>query len=679
MARIPIGPGAPQVMPEVQQNRVITHDTSGEARGAQQIANAVTTGALGYLEQQQREDSALAKVKASNSLLDRETAINAINRDLSEQVATGKLSYDKLEETYGSAVSKLEPLQASGLDPTTAGELERSAKRMQIKGLEGVQTLKVAARKDSAAADLTSRMDLLGKDAAMPGANIDQINARMDAEDIDIAGHLAYGEQWQNRKQQFKDNNWTTHATQRVVEARDNLGTMQKIQNDLTSGEGFYAGKLDPEKRTQLLNTITGRIYQIKEHNERQAEIRENKAERALTQMDRQAATGIPPTPADQQRWQSLVSGTSAAGEFKERINQMAEVQGLLRQPIEAQQQYVDQKRQQMAANGGGVAEQANLNRLQSAIDTNVKLMKTDPLSFSALRTGSDVEPIDLSQIGTPEGQQALGEQIASRFDVTNAVRKKYGPEVSRVPFKAQELEAIKAGYEAADDKTKISILAAVGGAAPTGPDAAAAIKAIAPEQPITLLAGMAQYRGLKATDGTDVAKTLMVGSKILKDKSVATPEDSLMQAAFESQVGNAMPGGTQQREQAYTGFKAIYAGLAEASGKRYDPAVKDVDGALAKKAADMITGGVTTRGGGWFSGSSYKVIKPYGMDDDAFDKAVTGQLGAVAASAGLSVEQLNDMPLSAVPGTEGAYYLLNAGRIQLDPKTNQPVVVKVK
>lgn len=679
MARIPIGPGVPQVLPDAQQNRVIARDNSGEARAAQQIAGAVSTAAFGYLEQQRREDDALAKVKASNSLLDREVAISGINRDLSEQVALGKLSYDKLEDTYNAAVSKLEPLQVPGLDPASAGEVERSAKRMQVKGMEGIQTLKIAARKDAAAADLTSRMDLLGKDAAMPGANIEQINARMDAEDIDIAGHLAYGEQWQNRKQQFKDNNWTTHATQRVVEARDDLGTMQKIQNDLTSGEGFYAGKLDPEKRTQLLNTITGRIYQIKEHNERQAEIRENRAERALLQMDRQAATGVPPTPADQQRWQSLVAGTSAAGEFKERLNQMTEVQGLLRQPIEAQQRYVDQKRQQMAVGGGSVAEQANLVRLQSAIDNNVKLMKTDPLSFSALRTGSDVDPLDLSQIGTPQGQQALAEQIASRFDVTNAVRKKYGHEVSRVPFKAQELEAIKAGYEAADDKSKIGILAAIGGAAPTGPDAAAAIKAIAPEQPITLLAGMAQYRGLKAADGTDVAKTLMTGSKILKDQSVATPEDSVLQASFESIVGQAMPGGTQQRQHAFEGFKALYVGLAESAGKRYDPSMKDIDGDLATKAADMITGGVATRGGGWFGGPSYKVIKPYGMDDDAFDKAVTGQLGAVAASAGLSVEQLSDMPLSAVPGKEGAYYLLNAGRIQLDPKTNQPVVVKVK
>lgn len=679
MAHIPISPGVSRVLPETGQNRVITLDTSASDRAAQQTGEALQRVGLTVLDQTGRENDALAKVKASNALLDHETAIRGINRDLAEQVATGKLSYDQLDDTYNAAVSKLDPVATQGLDPTMAAQVQQSAKRFQNQGFESLQPIKIAARKDAAAADLSSRMDVLGKDAAMPGANIEQINARLDGEELDVAGHLAYGEQWQNRKQQFKDNNWATHATQRVIESRDNLGTLQKVQHDLTAEDGYYANKLDPDKRNQLLNTITGRIYQIQEHNERQAEIRENKAERALLQMDRQAASGIPPTPADQQRWQSLVAGTSAAGEFKDRIDQMNEVQGVLRQPIEAQQQYVEQKRQQMITNGGSVAEQANLARLQSAIDNNVKLMKTDPLSFSAQRTGTDVEALDFTGVTTPEGRKTLGDQIAARFDVVKAVQKKYGPEVSRVPFKAQELEAIKAVYERADDATKLGLLSVVGGGAPTGADAAAAIKAIAPEQPLTLLAGMAQFKGLRAADGTDLAKTLMTGSKILKDKSVAIPEDNIMQAEFERQVGAAMPAGTPQREQAYQGFKAAYVGLAEATGKRYNPADKALNTDLAIKAVDLVTGGVAQRGGGLFGGEPYKVIKPYGMADADFGKALDNQLSAVAARSKLPLDQLHDMPLSAVPGTEGSYYLLNAGRVQLDPHTNQPIVVNVK
>lgn len=679
MATIPIGSPVPRVLPDAQQNRVITMDTSGQARAAQQIAGSVTQAGLGILDEQQRENQALARVKASNALLERETQINTITSDLAEQVRLGNITYDQMETSYNSAVEKLDPISSPGLSIPEQEGLGISAKRFQIKGLDDVRRFSVAARKDAAAGDMAVRMDALGKDAARPGANIDQINARMDSEDVDIAGRLAYGEMWAAKKQQFKDDNWTTHATQRVVSAREGLGELQKIEQDLTSEEGFYAGKLDPEKRNQLLNTVTGRIFQVKEHNARQAEIRENRAERALFQMDQQAATGVPATPADQQRWKNMTAGTSVASEYNSRLAQINEVQTLLRRPIPEQQEYVNQKRQQMLENGGSVSGQANLNRLQSAIDNNLKMLKADPLSFNAMRTGSDVEPLDLTDIATPDGQQRLVGQIESRFDVTNAVRKSYGPEVSRVPFKAQELEALRAGYDASDDKTRLGILGAVGSAAPTGSDAAAAIRAIAPDQPLALLAGMAQYRGLKSSDGTDVAKTLINGGRILGDKSIAIPSDEIMRAAFEERVGGALQGGTQQREQAYQGFSALYVGLAEASGKRYDPNTLALDSSLANKAVDMVTGGVISRGGGWFGDApAHKVIKPYGMSDDAFNRTVDGQINAASAASGLPANQLENMAMSAVPGSEGAYYLLNAGRIQLNPKTNQPIVIQV-
>ena len=680
MAQIPLGNFAQvAVQQDTTPNRVLARNDDQAGQIAQQTAGTVQRAAVGILGDITRQDQALAKVKASNSLLDRDQQINGIVSNLAEQSRMGNLTYDKLPDAYNAAVSKLDPLDTPGLDEATQGEVGLSLKRLQNSGLEKINATAFAARNGAAKSELQSRMDMLGKDAGMPNANIDQINARMDVEEIDTTGHLAYGADWGKVKQDFKDNNWTSHAMQQVATSSNDIGSLQKVQHDLTAEDGFYANKLDPARRTQLIGTVTGRIYQVQEHNERQAEIRENKAERALLQMDQQAATGVPPDPASQQRWQAATAGTSVAGEFHARVSQMNEVQGVLRQPIEIQQQFLEKKRQDMVTNGASVAEQANVNRLQSAVDNNIKMMKNDPLTFTALRTGSDVAPLDLSGIGTPEGQKALGEQIGNRFDVVKAVQKKYGPEVSRVPFKAQELIALQAGYTAADDNTKLHILAAVGGAAPTGPDAVAAIKAIAPEQPLTLLAGMAQYRQLKAPDGTDVAKTLMVGSKILKDKSIAIPDDHLLQASFEKLVGNAMPGGTPQREQAYQGYKAAYVGLAEAQGKRYDPVGKTLDDKVSAKAIDMVTGGVASMGGGVFGGPAFKVIKPYGMEDKAFGKAVDDQLAGLASSSKLPVDQLRDMPMSSVPGKEGSYYLLNAGRVQLDPVTNQPLVVNVK
>ena len=672
MAQIPLGNFAQvQVAPETQQNRVITVDNRGQAQAAQQVASTVQNAAFGVLNNINKENQALARVKASNALIDRESQIKTIATDLDEKVRIGELSYDKSEEAYNAAVSKLDPIEVPGLDAAQQGEIGNSLKRIQLGGLSKVQESAAKGRILSAQSDLTSRMDMLGKDAAMPGANVDQINARMDAEDIDVAGHLAFGEAWTSKKQEFKDSNWTTHATQRVIEARESIGSLQKLEHDLTAEDGFYAKKLDPEKRNQLLNTVSGRIFQVKEHQQRQAEMREMKAERILTQMDRQAATGVPPTPADQQRWKSALSGTSAAGEFNTRMQEMTQVQTLLRQPPAVAQQFIDRQRQQMQSKGASVAEQANLDRLQRAVDSNTKMMRETPLVFNAMRTGADVAPLDVSGITSPEGQQKLGDQIAERFDVVNSVRKAYGPDVNRNPWKPEEQVMLSSLIKQADDSTKLQLFGAIAGSSPSGADYAAAIKPLVADDPIVTLAGMAQFRGLKGADGTDVPRTLLSGAKVLTDKSVPLPKDNFFRQAFDEHAGASLVPGTPQREQAYLAFKSLYAGTAASKGLKYDEG-DDLDSKTSQAAFDMATGGVAERAGA-------RVIKPYGMDDDTFNKSVDMQIEGMAKNSKLPVSQLEDMPLSPVPGKEGSYYLMNAGRIQIDPDTQKPMVVIVK
>ncbi|WPE28057.1 hypothetical protein PshuTeo1_37920 [Pseudomonas hunanensis] len=671
MAVIPTGPAVPRVLPDAQQNRVITMDPSLQSRGAQQIADTVQRTAFGALEQKQREDSALARVRASNALFERETQISTINSDLAEQVRLGTLSHDKLEEAYTSAVQKLEPLQFSGLSEPEIERMGLAQQRLQLAGQEGIRKLAIGARADAAKGDLATRLDLIGKEAAMPGVDIGKLNSRLDGEDMDMAGRLAYGEMWPAKKQEAKDANWTTQATQRVVAARDGLGTLQQIEHDLTAADGFYAGKLDPEKRNQLLNTVTGRIYQVKEHAQRQAEMREMKAERVLAQMDRQAATGIPPTPADQQRWRASLAGTSMAGEYNTRITEMNEVQGLLRKPMLEQQQYLDSKRRQLAETGGSVTAVANLNRLQTAVDNNLKMMREDPLTFNAMRTGQDVEPLDVSGIATPEGQARLAEQLRQRYDIVNSVRSAYGPQVARNPWKPGEQAMLTSLLAQADDGTKLTIFGTLAQAAPTGADYAAAIKPLVADQPVTVLAGMAKFRDLKGADGTDVPKMLLSGQKILDDKSVPMPPENLMRGAFNKEIGMSLAPGSPQREQAYLGFKALYASTSTSAGNSYKEGA-DPDSDAVDKAITMITGGITER-------AQQKVIKPYGMTDVVFNKVVDIELEGLSKRTQFPIGQLEDMPLEPVPGKEGVYYLMNAGRIQVDPKTNEPMIVRVK
>src|SRR3546814_18201654 len=88
----------------------------------------------------------------------------------------------------------------------------------------------------------------------------------------------------------------------------------------------------------------------------------------------------------------------------------------------------------------------------------------------------------------------------------------------------------------------------------------------------------MAQFRGLKGQDGTDVPKMLLAGGKVLKDKSVPLPKDTIFREAFEEHVGTSLAPGTPQREQAYLAFKSLYAGTDAAQGLAYGEG-EDLDG----------------------------------------------------------------------------------------------------
>lgn len=669
MAQIPLGNfGRVAVNPEAPQNRVIAADNRGQAQAAQQVASTVQNAAFGVLNNINKEDQALARVKASNALIDRESQIKTIATDLDEKMRTGQLPYEKSEEAFNAAVSKLDPLETPGLDLAQQGEIGNSLKRIQLGGLDTIRASAAKGRVQSAQSDLASRMDMLGKDAAMPGANVEQINARMDAEDVDVAGRLAFGEAWTSKKQEFKDGNWTTHATQRVIESRESIGSLQKLEHDLTAADGFYAKKLDPDKRNQLLNTVTGRIFQVQQHQQQQAVMREMKAERVVAKMEKQASLGVPPTVADQQGWQSALKGTSLAGEYSNLIHQMNESQRLLQLPDVAQEQYITQMKADMQKNGASAAQVENLNRLESVRAERKKLRDSDPVSYSAITGGAQIEPLSLAGIATPEGQQQLVAQLGERFLLASSVRRKDGPTVTPSPWTESERDMIRAASKGIDDNTKLQIFGVIGAATQDKEEFAAAIQPFVGDDKLADSAGRAAFQGLKLPDGSGLAQTLMEGRKILADKSKPMPDDHLLLPAFEKAVGFALPAGSEAREMYFNSYRAAYAALSERESKSFNGVTIDSD--ISKKAVQAATGGVTT-----WAGS--KVIKPYGMSDKDFYTSVGAQIDALAERTKLPVDLLKSMPLMAAPRRSGYYFLMNGSEAQQDPRTRQDLMVK--
>ncbi|TNV22126.1 hypothetical protein FH968_04425 [Buttiauxella sp. B2] len=189
------------------------------------------------------------------------------------------------------------------------------------------------------------------------------------------------------------------------------------------------------------------------------------------------------------------------------------------------------------------------------------------------------------------------------------------------------------------------------------------------------------QFVGYKPTmNKYDVSKTILSGDQLLnptkqmKDagiQPVALPSEDKLKRAFTDEVGNAFSNNPQAGQMSYSLFKAAYAGIAYQSG---DSAMTRTDAAnsdVVEKAAQMATGGVYKG----FNGGD--VVMPFGMDKSTFKDRYTESAQSALTEAGLNPNsQSNFTPVNI--GNNQYRMVSGSGRWATDPKTGQPIVVRV-
>lgn len=622
-------------------------------------------------ENKQRQD-AMEKANAADALLDYEIYAQETAADIEQQVQTGTLDYNEASQQYDSLMAKAPQYQSS--DQLIMQGYQRGTKRAAFKGQSSVTRASQKAMSADYRSRFDSGLDKLGKMAGMPGADVEEVNGRADS--LRIIGEQSGMPQNQIDKklQDFKDSNWFNQASQMQNEYSDSIDGLTRLKHQLVSHDGFYAEKLDPEKRTALIKSIDGRIDQLNNRAERAADKREAQAERALGEMDKQVASGVPGTAQQWLAWSEQVKGTAFEGEFKDRLDDEREVQGLLRKPLAEQTAYIQQKRQQMATQGANLRTQANLNRLDAAVEANTKMLRETPLVFNQNTTGQETQPISITSLATPDGRNLIGTQLRDRFNTVTALQKKYGPQVALNPWLPQESDAIKQMLATGSNEVQLGILSTIAQASPNGQSYTAALKAVAADQPALMLAGMAQYRQLTTETGRSVADTILRGNKILTAKSATMPTEEKFLSDFDGQVGNAFPFGSQERAQAFLAYKSIYAALSEDWGVSH----KDDKSLINRGAANTAKWAAQIATGGIFDYNGRKVIPPYGMKEDKFLSNVGIQIEGIVKNTGYRQNDLDDMPLASVPGKEGLYYLLFSDQYLRDKEGN-PVMVNAK
>lgn len=667
MATIPDYTAIPDSVPSPSYRRVQVDD-SGE-----QVAQAF--GSIGdafqRVDQRQRQQAdQLADAKAQNSVENHNLALQTTAETMRQQIASGEVPYAQARDQFDEQVQKIPPPSFDGLRPQVATLLQGRVQRNTAVAQFGIDRSVDAARKDDFKAQFGQGLDTLGKLAGMPDADVADINARADVY-RPLGRNAGLPEAFIDKSiQDFKDKNWLNQATQRSMEARDSMPDLHELQHDLTDANGFYAGKLDTDKRNMVLRSVLSDQSSLQNRMDTEANKREMKAQRTIGQIDEQIASGVPATSDMWDQWQHTTQGTTFADDFKQRLKDEEQVQQVLHQPIAQQQNYVQQRQQQLDTAGGSLKDLANLNRLKVAVNQNVNLMQKAPLLFGANRNGTEVAPLDFSALnpnasaaaaatGGQDPKQQFSAQIADRMTTLKALQKQYGPTISSSPLLPQEASALAGQLDNSPPKQAAQMLVGLRSAANDDVAYQNIMRQIAPHSPVTAIAGTMVNSSAPASTPAwfdqnfapkldDVAHILS-GDSLLNPNKAATGQQEKGElkstVPMPSDGTNTTPGlrdafinGTggvkgakdlfrdrpELGEAYFAAFKAADAGLrAEAGDLKGEP-----NGSIEKQALKIALGNTVD-----FNGAQVKV--PDGMDPSKFKGYVNNAVAAAVQASG--------------------------------------------
>lgn len=687
MARIPTGDfGQGRGTAPLQRTRV-----SGQ--GMDDVAQAV--GALGGTALQvssrmqyeaQQEAEGLARAKAANAQLDYELAVGNAQRTLEDDVAGGAVPYAEAPTRYQDAISKIDVPAIPDLPEPLQMAYTRGIERTKAGGQQSIERVVRTARRADFKGQFDQTLDKLGKIAGMPGADIDAVIARAEAV-TPLAKQAGLNDAVVGKSlQDFKDRVWTSQATQRAIFGREDPTQLKQLETDLSTDDGFYADKLDPEKRNALLSTVMTRQQTLIDRAERARDRVDAKAERVMGQIDRQIASAVPATPDMWANWSDAVKDASPEirAEFDKRVAEEQEVQKVLRMPADQQQTYLQTAEAELMAKGGTVTRKENLTRTRSAIEAATKQLTEAPLLFNASREGGEVEPLNLQAMTSPGDAWEVGAQLQSRAATIDAMRKRYGSSVQMAVLLPQEVKALGDNLKQATPTQQTTMLSQLRTATMDDGVFNAVMKQLAPEEPVMAYAGMLATRERaavtlqkhwfkdNATVGArDVAATMLEGNRLLQgkgDNKFPLPPEREFREMFTSQTGALFAGRPGAADVAMQAVRAYYTGKSAAEGDMSgEVSNKRLEQAITASLGEVVD--VNNRG---------EVLAPWGMASEDFQDQAEAAFVTAAQSAGLPETVASSFSQYGLrQKSERTFYVVR-GREFLSGKDGQPVTITI-
>ena len=467
------------------------------------------------------------------------------------------------------------------------------------------------------------------------------------------------------------------------LKANDNLGKPvydSLTNNDTQSAQGALDGVkdiIDPRSAFTLQRTIDAAVKE--KQNDQKQDIAD-RLQDSMTGAEYGLQNPVTVTraelgvlyPKDAQRHWDALQGVVAAGAKAKEYDQMT--------PDEIT---ADVNSSQPTHGGPEAALNIKAYEIRAnAADRSLKARSQDPAQF-AIDSGSGWKPMDLSK---PDDAIA---NLRSRANTQEQVSMQTG--VNTPLLSKQETKQFTGWLAAQPPADRLQTLTTLRASMPSDQSYAALLKQIAPDSPLTAIAGTTLdrpatgnapnwYNPTYATSPI-VGQRILEGEQILRgkdEKGIASkfpmPPDKDLQTAFQAAIGGSnsdlFRGRSDTLESYYAAYKAYY--VAEANAQGVGNGV--INSSIAQRAAQSVIGNQTTYG-------HTNLVVPAGLDPTKFEGTVDAASTSALKASGYSdsdVQALNGYGLRELGDTlgTGRYVIINGNGDPLKSKDGKKAVI---
>ncbi|WP_286713787.1 methyl-coenzyme M reductase [Acinetobacter sp. UBA2581] len=424
-----------------------------------------------------------------------------------------------------------------------------------------------------------------------------------------------------------------------AIEGKDTTD-LQSLVKELDEGKfGYLDGPQAQQKKAQILSRIDA--------IEKQVQVEENKrvqlAGKVLNDFKSQVLTGRALDDDYLETVRGAVAGTEHEAEYNFYKSQSNNFQKFSRLSSAEQLKRINEQKAVMAnsKSADAVNEEKVLKVYEDLYKEKTETLKNNP-NQAVREAGLQTHSLNGGELkSNPKSFAAkVLENGVSQFALKD-------DNLKVKPIPAEDLPEAKQAFDSMGVNQKLDFIGSLiseSKGVPKGSQIwAATIKQLGGDDNSYLMAGVARANNYRSRDGEDVAAAIISGTQALKNKQLIMPKDDLLKAEFNKYVGSTVSGGTANMT--YAAFKSIYAHLSERNGYQHKDK-DDMSKDLANTALSLATGGVYEQGVKYGNQKTWKVSKPYGMDDDRFERILDTRYAAISQKYQISESELKDLRL---------------------------------